>query len=281
MTKQFAYLFVLIVALCALTLILFITKNGIGIFGNDSLSFLTASINLLNGNGLSVYYALDYNYEPKLMPLTQFPPLFPLLVASTGLLGFDPIEGIRLLNALFFGATIIIIGIIFLRYTNDSIKYSLFIPFLFFLIFSKDILFIHTWALSEPLFIFLSLLGLFFLCEYIEKEKMLFLIFSSITISLAIVSRYVGVVLIISGVIALFSLLKSNFRNKLISTIIFSTISFSLLFVWIIRNKLNSVSSLGRSIGFHLIQPKLYLVNILKSFSGYFFLIIFILSCHY
>ena len=51
-------------------------------------------------------------HDGKLVPLLLWPPLFPAISAAPGLIGIDPLTSVRWVNALFFGANIILIGAI-------------------------------------------------------------------------------------------------------------------------------------------------------------------------
>ena len=73
---------------------------GAGI-SEDSVDFLFSAMNFLAGGGwLHLTGA----------PLTEWPPLFPLLLAAFGWVGIEPLEAGRLINATAFGLTILAAG---------------------------------------------------------------------------------------------------------------------------------------------------------------------------
>ena len=84
--------------------ILLCTPGGIGIY-SDSVVYVGVARNLLRGHGVTYF---DYNGQ--MAPVTHYAPLYPMVVSSLGLMGIDPVEGARWLNALLFAFNIILTG---------------------------------------------------------------------------------------------------------------------------------------------------------------------------
>ncbi len=99
--------------------------------------------------------------------MTYFPPGFSSALAVIGLLGLDPLRGARFLNALLFGCSTALIGILGWRMTR-SLAAGLVLAGLFVL--NGSLLQVYTTAMSEPLFIFLSLLAFWMFDLYFERD---------------------------------------------------------------------------------------------------------------
>jgi len=126
--------------------LLFSTRWGIGL-SPDSVVYIASARNLLSGKGLSVS-----SYTGKFSPMTHYPPLFSAGLAGLGLIGIDPLDGARWLNALVFAANIILLGLVVYSYTR-SFLYSVASSFL--MMVSLPVVQIHLVAWSEPLFIWI------------------------------------------------------------------------------------------------------------------------------
>ena len=242
--KKYTYFVLAILSLNGVFALLFATKLGISI-GADSTYYLAAARNLLIDRGLSV---LSY-YDGETIPMTHYPPLYPILLSILGRFGISPLDGARWLNALLFGANILLAGFIISKYTPGSFWNSMLGSFM--VLNSLAMLEIHSWAITEPSFIFFGILGLFLLVTYIDNSKPLFLIASSITISLAVLDRYIGIALVISSIIGILLLSRKRLYIKIIDGIIFFIIGFSPIALWFIRNLNLSGSIVDREMVFH------------------------------
>jgi len=221
----------------------FATKWGAGI-SPDSATYIGAARSLLEGKGLTILFG---SAEAK--PMTHYPPLYPLLLSAIGTLGPDPRIGARWLNALLFGANILLAGLIINRYTLGSILVSLLGSFL--ILSSFDMLAIHAWAWAEPLFIFFGFSGLYLLARYLENPKRLFLLASSAAIAFAFLTRYPGIAFVATGIIGLFFLSKKTSRDRIRDIFIFLAITSLPMALWMARNMHVAESLTNRKSAFH------------------------------
>jgi hypothetical protein len=228
--------------------LLFATKWGIGI-SPDGLVYIAGARNLLLGRGYS-----EFTPTGELVPITHFPPLFSIMLALLGTVGIDLLEGARWLNALLFGANTLLVGILIYRSTGGSIWPSLFGSFL--VLTSSNMLDTHSMALTEPAFIFFGFLGLSLLAAYIENLKPSLLVASSITIALAFLARYVGVALVVTGIIGLLVLARRTYYRRLLDCLVFGILSSLPMAVFVIRNHMVSGGASDMKMGFHPITFK-------------------------
>jgi hypothetical protein len=241
----------LLLALLAMLIVLLATRFGIGI-NPDSTVYLDAAHNLLNGRGL-----VALTGRGEFQPLTHYPPLYPALIALLArvgsLLGGFPIEGAaRLLNSLLFGANVFLVGIAIRSYARDS--YWLPIIGSSLTLTAPDIAGIHTFALTEGLFIFLLLSGMVLLCRFIETKRRPWLIGCAAVVAMAFLTRYVGVTLVFTGVLVLLFVNGRTFRRRCFDALTFGLIACAPMALWAVRNMRAVDGMTDREISFHPVR---------------------------
>jgi hypothetical protein len=232
----------LVMATCACAggvILLFTTTWGIGV-STDSITYIDVARNFLKGYGLS---------HPPGSPMTHYPPLYPIVLSISGLFASDPLDGARWLQTLFFCATIAISGLIIYRETGGSaISY---IIGLLLLLTSNTLISVYSFAWSEGLFILLSLAGFLLLGEYLQNSKTVFLLTSSIITGLALLTRYVGISLVLTGCLCILALARSSISKRLIITAIFGIVGLCPVSLWVLRNRMLSSTLTNRSLVSH------------------------------
>jgi hypothetical protein len=152
-------LILFLLALAGTFLVLKATPEGLGLF-DDSIAYVAGARSMLAGDGYREAWLASNG------PVTHFPPAFSSVLAFFGLFGLDPLRGTRFVNALLFGLNTGLLGIIVWRMT-PSLTAGIVIAVLF--VTSGEMLQIHVTAMSEPLFIFLSLLAFWNFDLYFER----------------------------------------------------------------------------------------------------------------
>src|SRR5512141_2421196 len=212
MTIRLSHRFVSFVILSLMSvigilLVLQATPEGLGL-SDDSIGYIAGARSMLAGGGYrEAWLASD-------QPVTPFPPAFSAVLASIGHFGLDPLRGARFLNALLFGLNIFLLGVLGWRMLK-SLPAGLALAALFLL--NDSLLRVHAVAMSEPLFIFLSLLA-FWMCDlYVERDAhWLWLLACGIFTGMAYLTRYAGLALLGTFLLALM-ILHRSWRRRLIS----------------------------------------------------------------
>jgi hypothetical protein len=209
------------------------TRFGIGIMP-DSTVYIDAAHNLIDGRGL---VALAGSGEFK--PLTHYPPFYPATLACLARVGLFfgsiPIESIaRIVNSVLFGANVLLVGIGIRSYARESFWGPIIGSSL--ALMAPDIAGIHTLALTEGLFIFLTLCGLILLARFIETRRRAYLITAAGAIALSLLTRYVGVALVLTGLVVLMFVNGRTLRRRLVDLLIFGLTSCVPMTLWVIRN---------------------------------------------
>jgi hypothetical protein len=224
----------------------FATREGAGV-SPDSTYYLAAARNLLNGQGLRTP-ALD----GELRPLTQFPPLFPALLAGTGLAGIEPLAAARWINSAFFAGNIFLVGLTLYRLTRGFFLVS--VLGAFFTLTSVDLLEIHAMAWTEPAFIFLTLAGALLLSSYLVKENPGSMIAAASATALATLDRYVGVALALAGAITLLLGQRKSLRRRTVDAGVFFLLSILPTALWVLHNKIAAGSATDREVALHFLS---------------------------
>jgi 4-amino-4-deoxy-L-arabinose transferase-like glycosyltransferase len=247
--------------LAGILCILFATSQSVGL-SPDSADYICAGRSLLSTGTFRVLSNGQY------LPLTWYPPLFPTILAAPGLFGIDPLISARWVNALFFGATVVLISTIVARMSRASYLASLVAAFL--ILTSTELYENHVMAWSEPGFIFFAFSGLAMLAFYLHRDRWWFLVLAAVFIGLAVLTRYVGVVLLFVCAISLFALSRKKRKDRLLDTLLFSLVAAGPIALWLVRNHYVGASAIGgRSIGVHPVSVE-SLSGGLKHISSWF-----------
>jgi hypothetical protein len=137
---NFLYPFIGIIAITGIALILWITPLGAGV-QPDSIVYINGASSLSSGKGFS----------NNGIPVTHFPPLYSIILATANLFVRNFVQAARILNAILFGINAGLVALaVYLSSGRNYLTASC--ACLFFLV-SAPLLVMHAWALTEPLFI--------------------------------------------------------------------------------------------------------------------------------
>jgi hypothetical protein len=215
----------------------------------DSLIYLSAADRLAEGKGLT---PIGYHFAPSVpsdQSLVIFPPAYSVLLASTSLFTSDRLAGAKYIHSFLFSANVFLLGLI-IYVSSRSIWPALCAMGLFQT--SFPLLSIYTMARAEPLFIFFLLstsLGIVF---YIRRSQPWLLVACGGTAAGALMTRYVGVVILLPLVLTVF-IQSGPLRERAKRALLVGGVALLPLAGLIIRNKLVSGSSTLRSWAFHFI----------------------------
>ncbi len=212
-------------SLVAIALVLLCTwRYGVGI-SPDSAAYLSAARNLLAGRG---YLAHDGG------PFAAWPPLFPTLLAAIGLSGADVTPAARWLNAVALGGTVFVCGLWFAGHLKSR---WLLVGAMCSILFSPTLLSVASMAWTEPVFVLLIVLFLWRLPIFLRRHTLRSLGITCLFAGLCALQRYIGISLIVTGLIAvLFFMPSASLRERLKYAVPFGLVSSLPLAVWATRN---------------------------------------------
>ena len=162
LTSQLLFVLALgLIAAGATGLILYSTPEGLGL-SDDSIGYIAGARSILDGQGYREAWLASNG------PVTHFPPGFSAVLALVGLSGLDPLRGARFLNALLFGANALLLGVIGWQMTKSQIA-GVLLALLFAV--NASLFNAHAVAMSEPLYIFFSLIAFLTFSEYFTQSS--------------------------------------------------------------------------------------------------------------
>ncbi len=247
-TRMTAYALFIGAAVIGLFALAWTTGRGSGL-QPDSAFYLDCAKHIRAGDGyattlqdyLKPISLVEYLDEMKIRgsvvprPEVVFPPLFSYAIAALTAAGLEPMQAGRWIGLILFGANIFLAAAIVFKYTAPSRMFALAAAALMFG--SETMLTLHANVLSEPLFLFLGLLGLLGLSQYVEDGAVSKLLLGSLAVGLAFLTRYAGGALVVAGGLGFLGLRRIPIRRRLISAAAFLTISCLPMLIFIVRNE--------------------------------------------
>lgn len=235
-----------LIGLTGSILLWYSTPMGIGV-GYDSVYYLSSADSLLRGFGLGRFDALG-----NFIPLTHFPPLYPLTLAAGGyLLHGDTVLAGRLVAAISFGCLIFVVGWLVYTYSGSPLPSFLTAAII---LFSSVLLDVHLEAMSEPLFLLLMLISLYLVERYLAREKMWVLVVAGLVAGFSFLTRYIGISVVAAGVLAVLFLSKKPGGRRLLDGVIIGLIGVIPVAIWYLRNFLLTGILSNRTVLYHLPQ---------------------------
>ncbi len=230
-----------VLAAAGIGLVLQATPEGLGL-SDDSIAYIAGARSMLAGHGYREAWLASNG------PVTHFPPAYPSALAGLSLVGLDPLRGARFLNALLFGLNTALMGVLGWRMSRSLLP-GLALATLFVL--NGSLLQVHASALSEPLFIFFSLLGFWVFDLYFERDThWLWLVVCGSMVGLAYLTRYAALGLALTFPAALM-ILQDSWRKRWISTGIFIGSYLPWAAGWALHNALEGGSVTNRVLVWH------------------------------
>jgi uncharacterized membrane protein (UPF0136 family) len=226
------------------------SRYGAGL-NPDSVGYIGAARNILEGQGVTSYRGTH---------LVVQPPLYPALLALTsGIFGTDPLQVVTLVNAILFGLIVYFGGLLMFRSLSSTPMLALFASLA--VLASIPLFTVSTMAWSEPLFILFTLLGILSAHTYIEKQNVLPLLLFSTAVALSAMTRYVGVAAIGWGFVVVVLFCRGSFRKKAAHAGLFTAIPLVSLGLWLLRNMLVAGEPFGpRASSSHSLMENLTLM---------------------
>ena len=193
----------------------------------DSVNYLAVARNLLAGEGF-------VNFDGT--PYTVWPPLYPLLLAASGLLGgADPLRVAGLLGALCFGLTVFVVGL-YLGPRLESPLLRVWTPVV--LALSLPLADLSRHALAGPVFVLFLTLALVATDSYLAAPRPSRLLGAALWTALAWQTRYIGAAVpLVAGLWLLFHR-GLPFRTRLGRAALFSGVVGIPMGLWVLRNTL-------------------------------------------
>jgi hypothetical protein len=263
-----------LISIFGVWLLLYSTPEGLGL-NDDSIAYIAGARGIISGEGYRELWLVSKGN------LTHFPPGFSGMLAMIGFITrVDPLRIARVMNALFFGGNAFLLGLLCWRGTKSK-PAAIFLATLF--VATPAFLKIHSNAMSEPQYIFLTLIAILLFDIYftsislslppsgmlreesgkgdalrpqgVSNEGIGWLIASGSIVSVAYLTRYAALALIATILLSLL-ILHHDWRTRLTRSAILLTSAFPLMLAWSVRNEIAGGSVTNRSAGWHPITTE-------------------------
>lgn len=235
-------------ALVGAGMALYLTRDGAGATG-DSAWYLMGAQNLLAGNGFA-----RTSGGGELRAISHFPPVYSGVIAAISATGMASIDGARYLNSLLFAANILLVGLIIFKTTRSMVAMIL---GALLIMASVSLIEIHSWIMSEPLYIFLSLVVVHLLALGISSGRRGMIMIASVLTAAAILTRYAGFSMLAAGAICIVVLGSRPLAWRLISAVSFSLPALVPSLWFVASQTLQTGSIANRQVRLHSINPNL------------------------
>jgi 4-amino-4-deoxy-L-arabinose transferase-like glycosyltransferase len=231
------------VALAAFILVLLATRWGIAT-SSDSARYIRSARHVL---GREVRVEQEVSAEAK-AEQAHYPPMYSSVLAVASLGGADPLNAARWLHALLLAANAVIAAELVRRFT-ESPTAALFTGVVS--AFSHASVYIHTIALSEPLYVTLSLLSLGMLASHLRRPRWGMLFGAALICGAGVLTRYAGWALVPAGGVCLLLLSRRPIPRRLLDAMLFGVVACATAIGWSIRNQLMLGSATNRVMAWH------------------------------
>ncbi len=243
MTKSAVFLIAPLILVGALSsaILSYATPHGAGLY-YDSLQYLSAADNLVAGQGLGRQTCNQFK------PMVLFPPAYSIVLASGSLFGATAMQSAWLLNAILLPVDALLLAILVFRTgTRPWLAISCSILFAT----AAVTLSIFSWAMTEPLYVFLLLGSLITASMYLDTASPRWLLLLSMLLGLSVLTRYAGIGLVaaIGAAVALDPRWPIRWRAR--SAVILLFLASFPLALWLVRNFLLVEQATNRSLGFY------------------------------
>jgi 4-amino-4-deoxy-L-arabinose transferase-like glycosyltransferase len=240
----------LILGIAGFFALLYHTRFGAATNG-DAVQYVAGARSILAGEGFGMPDGFG-----QVQPLIAMPPFFSAALAAVGLLGVDPLEGARYLHVFLYGVNIVLAGLLVYRNTGSSTPAIL--VGLWFLT-STILLSIHTFALTEPLFITLLLICFYMLSRFSESSTRAWLLAAGLAAGFATITRFAGLALVAAGALSLLALTTRAWRRRILDALLFGGLGVAPFLLWSWRNVQLGGTATARQVEFMITRTRLVL----------------------
>ncbi len=245
-------IFIAAIGLIGTCIIIYLTTfNSVGL-SPDSVYYISVARHIVDGKGFVGYDGYNYVLQPPLYPL--------VLAVLYSYKNIDPLFSAGYVNAFLFGILLFSSGRFLLKHLKS---FPLVIMGTVFITVSLVLIILYLIALSEPLFILLVILFLYFFDDYRENKTLTSLLLFSTAASFACLTRYAGIILILTGCTGIVLWGRKTIGQTFRHLFIFVFISTLPTCGWILRNYLVSGTFTGSRAGssYTLIENINYFFN--------------------
>lgn len=224
MNREKAFTFYLLgITLLGMSFAFLVTyRYGAGL-ATDGARYLSTAENLINGKGF---------YEYLGVPLTQFPPVYSIIIAGIGWITRADVFVVgQYLNILTFGLTIWLAGKFFRRLFPENVLYAYIGSGVF--VTSVSLLRMASNTLSDLLFLALTITFLILATNFIEEPTRKNLVLLGLLCTITPLLRYVGLIHVLTVSLIIFILHRKKWFKRLFQAGVFGLLTSLPTLLWV------------------------------------------------
>ncbi len=183
-----------------------ISKYGLGV-STDSAAYLFSGANWADGNGLVDYSGEAYKY---------WPPLYPMLIGFLHGAGLGAFASAHVIQFAAYAMLAYFSSVFFLKIFKDDFLFAFIGAFLL----ATGSIVIPSFQMvgTDYIFSVFPILTALLIHDYAEKQKWTTLTLIGLTVSLAMLTRYLGYALVLTALMAVFCYTSGSTRKRILST---------------------------------------------------------------
>jgi hypothetical protein len=229
-----------LLALAGIGLVRMTVRHGVSL-GSDSAAYFAAARNLVAGHGLSWLSGGE-----QARPLVLHAPLYPLGLALFELASIDLAAAAGWINAIAFGLSALVLALLIVRLTGSRL-FALLGSLIFLL--SGEMLQLHAWAMSDPIYLSLSLVAILLAGLFLADRRGPLLVLMALFASAAYLARYAGLALVVSLAIAVAVVPGAVRARRWVEAGVVLAVGVLPVGLWFARNQALTGQFAGRTLG--------------------------------
>jgi hypothetical protein len=207
---------------------------------SDSVAYLVSARNLSRGLGFGLMTA-----SGEFSPIAHFPPLYPAVLSLHGPAGIDVQVAARYLAVASFACLIAVAGLLGHQATG-SWTFGVAISLL--VLGSPRLLHLYAGVQSEQIFLPLALLSVLMVSKYVGDGKTVALVLGATAATLAILTRYTGIALVLGGMVGVLLMSRHLARTRLLHAALFAGAALALPALWIVLVRVRDAAAWPRRV---------------------------------
>lgn len=174
-------------------------------------------------------------------------------MAAVLAIGGASVTALKILNAVIFGLNIFVVGITLIRITGGTIWPAVLGSTVTMICF--DMLFQHSWLLTDALFVLLVIISLVCLDRFVRNRLRSYFLAAVVLTGLACLTRYAGLGILLAQAVFLMFFDRANpFFARVVRATILCVGSLLPLALWLLRNFLLESDLTDRPLAVHIIS---------------------------
>jgi hypothetical protein len=188
-------------------------------------------------------------------PFNLQAPLYPLLLAVFARFDINLILAARVMNITLWTLFVFLCGWLFYRITGRQVEAFCFAVMC---AFSAPLVADFSGLMTEPLALFLGIPGFLLLILAVTRRSTLWMVLAALMIGFSVLTRFAFAAVLVAGVLVVLLFSDLPWQRRWINTLIFGAIGIAPMGIFTIGQRIQRVTTGGRSLVFNEVSSKLH-----------------------